>query len=445
MPAITLGLAEVEERLRVLRRRLNSVTAQHSIYLGASSVTLLVTAVIVVALRASASAFRITACASALLMMVIAAACLAYVRRRWLDVQCTARLVDARAQLLDRLSTLIDLRLRPRPSRLAPILVAQALALGAHWQARQIAPRRIPRSILLFIASLLALAGTALLAHRTLPAVPSPTTATAEKLAELSLTATSGAQRNSGVRAAEQPGTAGALQPPTVLLPPGDFPGRAQGSEPGRGQSSNPGPSSEATTRTSFADRLQQTIRHAFHGDAPEQPSQLASRSGNSSHPDSTTSADRNPTRNRSDQPEGTAPKETDSSGRQKDPAQSNSGRRAAQPQGGSNAPQNFQGSSPAAGTGSSPQGVMDPNAPAAVAVRGESKRFKLAITSFLYPVPQQAGRPAPAGGRAGAAGPGGSDVALNDRQLTDDAVRKAEIPPEYEDLVRRVYSRPEQ
>jgi hypothetical protein len=446
MPAITLGLAEVEERLRALRRRLNSVTAQHSIYLGVSSASLLVSVVIVVGLRAPAATFRIVACGSALLVVIVAAACLGYARRRWLDVQHAAHLVDTRAQLTDRLSTLIDLRLRPRPSRLAPVLVAQALALGARWQARQIAPRRIPRSILLLLASLLALAGTAFVERRTPPSVPSPTTATAERLAALSPAATSRAQRNSGTRTAEQPGTAGGLQPPTTLLPPEDFPGRATGSGTGQGQSWNLSPSSEeARPRPSLTDRLQQTIRHAFRGDAPEQSSQLASRSGISSHHDTTASADRNPKPDRGDQPDDAALKKADISGQKKDLGQSKSGTRGTQPQAGSNAPQNFQGSSPAAGEGSSPQGLMDPNAPAAVAGQGESKRFKLAITSFLHPVPQQAEHPPRTGGRAGAAESGGSGVALSERQIADDAVRKAEIPPEDEDLVRRVYSRAEQ
>jgi hypothetical protein len=442
MPAITLGLAEVEERLRALRRRLNSVTAQHSIYLGVSSASLLVAAVIVVGLRAPASTFRLVACGSALLVMIIAAACLGYARRRWLDVQHTACLADTRAQLTDRLSTLVDLRLRPRPSRLAPVLVAQALALGAQWQARQIAPRRIPRSIVLLIAALLVLAGTTFVERRTPPPLPAPTTATAEKLAELSPAATSGAQRSSGMRTAEQPGTAGGLQPPTTLLPPGDFPGRATGSETGQGQSWSLSPSpEEAKSRPSLTDRLQQTIRHAFHGDTPEQPSQLASRSGISSHHSTGSNADRNPKPNRGDHPDDTAPKKADSSGRQ---SESKSRTRGTQPQTGPTAPQNFQGSSPAAGEGSSPHGLLDPNASAAGVGQGDAKRFKLAITSFLHPVPQQAERPPRASGHAGAAEPSGGGGVLNERQIADDAVRKAEIPPEYEDLVRRVYSRVE-
>jgi hypothetical protein len=440
MPAITLGLAEVEERLRALRRRLNSVTAQHSIYLGASSATLLVAAVIVVGLRASAPTFRIVACGSALLAMIVAAASLGYARRRWLDLQHTAHLADTRAQLTDRLSTVVDLRLRPRPSRLAPVLVAQALALGSQWQARQIAPRRIPRSIFLLVASLLTLAATAFVERRTPPQVPSPTTATAEQLAALGSETASGAHHSSDMRT-QPPGSARDLQPPTTLLPPGDFPGRATNAETGRQQSWSLSPSSErAKSRPSLTDRLQQTIQHAFRGDAPEQRAQLASGSGISSHHDIKSDPDRNSKANRGGRADDTAPKQAASSGQRKE---SESGTHGTQPQTGSNAPQNFQGSSPRAGEGSSPHGLMDPNAPAAVAGHGDANRFKLAITSFLRPMPEPAGRPS-GGGRAGAAESGGSGVALNERQMVDDAVRKAEIPPEYEDLVRRVYSRAE-
>jgi hypothetical protein len=447
MPAITLGLAEVEERLRALRRRLNSVTVQHSVYLGSSGAILLVAVVIVAGLRASASTFRIVACGSALLAMIMAAACVGYARRRWLDVHHTARLADRRAQLTDRLSTLVDLRMRPRPSRLAPVLVSQALALGAQWQVRQIAPRRISRSILFLVAALLALAGTLFVERRTPPELPSPTTAGAEKLAALRPAAPSGARRSGSGRTGEQPDTAGDLRPPPTLLPPGDFPGRAAGSQSGQGSSWGLSPSpEEAKNRPGLTDRLQQTIRHAFHGDAPERSSQLASRFETSSRDETRSDTDRNPNPHRGDHPGDAAPKQAYGSGLQKP---SNSGTRGAQPQGGSDAPQTFQGASlqgtsPAAGEGSNPHGLLDPNAPAAGAGQTEGKRFKLAITSFLHPVPQQAGHQLQADGGAGTGKGDGSGAELSERQTADDAVRKAEIPPEYEDLVRRVYSRAE-
>ena len=75
----------------------------------------------------------------------------------------------------------------------------------------------------------------------------------------------------------------------------------------------------------------------------------------------------------------------------------------------------------------------------------GTAKTFKLTITSFLHAMeqkgnqPQQSNKKATAGGSAG--GGTTAQAALNERQLNDDALRKAEIPPEYEDIVRRVYS----
>jgi hypothetical protein len=437
MPAITLGLAEVEQRLRTLRRRLNWVTAQQSIYLGASFVTLLVSAVIVVGLRASASTFRVAACTGLLLVVIAALASIAYARRRWLDLPETARVVDGRAQLTDRLATLVDLRLRPRPSRLAPVLVAQALALGGRWQARQIAPRRIPRSILVFIASLLMLAGTGLI---TRPSVPPPTSTATATVVELSAAAASAAQRDSP----GQSGTTGTLKSPTTLIPGGDFSGHAPGAQAGKGQSPSLSPSSpQAMTGSSLTDRLQQTIHHAFGGDTPEQRTQLASGPGNSSRSDTTTNTDRDLPHDRGDQPNRTTSKKADGSGKQKDLGHATGGERGTQPQGQANAPQNFQGSSPRAGEGSNPRGLLEPNAPGVVAGQEGSKRFKLAITSFLHAAPEQAERPG-AGAWAGAAGSASSDVALNKRQLADDALRKTEVPPEYEDLVRRVYSRAE-
>lgn len=172
MPAITLGLAEVEERLRTLRRRLNAVIAQHSVYVSLSAIIVTLTALIILGLRGSASTFRaatwsgIAVCLAAGTWGILAA------RRRWFDITATARLADRRAALTDRLVTLIDLRARPRPARLAPVLVAQLLALSKQWQPKQIVPRRVPRSVYALVASLLALGSTAFIERR--PPAPPP-------------------------------------------------------------------------------------------------------------------------------------------------------------------------------------------------------------------------------------------------------------------------------
>ena len=161
MPAITLGLAEVEDRLRALRRRLNAVTAQHSVYVSLSVVTLVIAALIVLGLRGSAAAFRAGAWGGLGVCLATALWGMMAARKRWLDVAATAHVADRRGGLTDRLVTLIDLRARPRPSRLAPVLVAQLLALSKKWQPQQIVPRRVPRSVLALVASILALISTA--------------------------------------------------------------------------------------------------------------------------------------------------------------------------------------------------------------------------------------------------------------------------------------------
>jgi hypothetical protein len=70
---------------------------------------------------------------------------------------------------------------------------------------------------------------------------------------------------------------------------------------------------------------------------------------------------------------------------------------------------------------------------------------FKLTITSFLHAVEEQSKPQRQAGKRGGSLGATADTTeavpALNEQQLRDDALRKAEIPPEYEDIVRRVYS----
>ncbi|MFI5394225.1 MAG: hypothetical protein ACHQ9S_01720 [Candidatus Binatia bacterium] len=440
MPAITLGLAEVEERLRALRRRLNFVTAQHSAYLAMSLVLLVAALLIILGLRASASVFRIAAWGSTLVLIGAGAACVVYARRHWLDVRATAHLVDERGQLTDRLATLVDLRLRPRPSRLAPVLVAQALALGARWQAQRIAPRRIPRSAVLVIASLLALGATTLVErHTARPASPAATSARNKLVASngpVSVRPSSAGGTTTTDQMARQGG--GQLR---TDLPPGADSGSGprsamdQDSPPAAGVGSIEPKDGSA----SLTDRLQHAIHQAFRTETPDIKDQLASRSG-ASGDEGRAHEDHDAQRHSGAEMSGNA-SDTDHE-KNRDRPQSGSG--AAQREGGSDAPQNFEGSSPGAGEGSNPQGLMEPNAGNLATGDGESKRFKLTITSFLHSVEQQDTQLRRKGTGTGSAGPtesGSGGMALNDRQLTDDALRKTEIPPEYEDLVRRVFS----
>ncbi len=440
MPAIAVGLGEIEGRVRALRRRLNLVTLQHGVYLGGSAVVLLAAALVLLGVRGSAPTFRIAVWGAAGMTVTIAGTCALFLRRRWRDEQDTARFVDRRAQLTDRLTTIVALRLRPGPSRLLPVLIAQTLALGSRWQPPQIVPRRIPRSIFVLLTSLLALVATVLIARQA-PRATSPDVGT--KATE--------AARASAIREAPLPGAghtaAGEPSGSVSSAPPSTD--SARGAQPSGTGTSEANISPDLSNRpqtgtplTSLPDRLQEAIRHAVHGESAGKPIELAARS--EGHADSGEDS-----RERSHGPDdkGTLgragqPPSGGHGDQQSRPGQSGSSQRQAEP---APANQPLDGHAPGAGDGSSPNSLLDANAADAGHGAGPPKTFKLTITSFLRAVTQQTnpqqkpGKPAALAIKTG--GGGSAESALSDRQLSDDVVRKAEVPPEYEDIVRRVYS----
>lgn len=484
MPAITLGLAEVEERLRALRRRLNALTAQHSVYASVSAIIVVITALILLGLRGSPATFRAATWCGGVVCLTAGVWAVVAARRRWLDVTATAHLADRRGALSDRLATLIDLQSRPRPSRLAPVLVAQLLGLGKQWQPHQIAPRRVPRSVYALIAALLALGSTAFIERRP-PAPPEVQTssATAGALTDAGSPQAPFMAGSAGQHGADGPSLPGV--PPAGELPLGQaFDGReASGVPPtgdsqqgaslnGAGPLGKSAPQPDGSQRASHGqgdhkgseepdnalaalpDRLQDAIRRAFHAEAMDRPQQLAAHANPTSGAPGARGDDQEgnqnrPRRDASDtakpgsKPQ--APQKGADAGAQKGPGKPKPGEQVAQPEDGRPPSQNFDGSSPAAGQGSSPGGLMGSKEQNVAAGEGATKTFKLTITSFLRAMEQKGNQPRPPSKKAGTASAPASgsttQVALSERQLNDDALRKAEIPPEYEDIVRRVYS----
>ncbi|HVO26900.1 MAG TPA: hypothetical protein VMW56_25090 [Candidatus Margulisiibacteriota bacterium] len=481
MPAITLGLTEVEKRLHALRRRLNAVTAQHCVYVCVSIAMAVLSALIILALRGSAAAFRAATWSGGILCLVVSVWGWLTMRRRWLDVAATAQLADRRGGLTDRLITLVDLQARPRPARLAPVLVAQLLALSTQWQPQQIAPRRVPRSVWALLTSLLALGSTALIERR--PPLPSP----AQAGAGAAVASTAAAAKAGFAAGDDSVQPSGDLSMPG-LPAPGDLAQNSSGAgrtamtgaprdaapqaaAPGAGElgegsrapaesragdgtaGNRQAPAQSGGPLTALPDSLQDAIRRAFHAEPMDRPQELAARSEPSPH-------DLAPREDQQDSQERARRAATDSG---KDPANPQNSQKNAAPgsqaaagkpksggqrgqrQDGHSANQTFEGNSPAAGEGSSPEGVLGAKAVSAGGDEGATKTFKLTITSFLRAMEQKGNQPRQSGKKSGAGGSGSASgatqVALSERQLNDDALRKAEIPPEYEEIVRRVYS----
>jgi hypothetical protein len=445
MPAITLGLAEVEERLHAIRRRLNSSTTLHVAFIGLSIPALVAAVLVVLGLRGSAPAFGLALWTGAGLSIATWVGCVIHVRRRWVDLTETARLADQRAQLTDRLTTLADLRLRPRPARLAPVLVAQTLALGERWRVDGVAPRRVPPSVFLLLASLLVLAASSWLAPEPPPA-SQPEHATAGAPTSLDAKATLKAPPLDayGPTQGQAATAAGPVQLSEVL------PAQRDLSQSGTLAAQLPSDKGQPDDRSAaLSERLQEAIRRAFHTAAVDQPRELASRSDNGSR----NAADRNDERRsegntqhrNSAQPGKDAAEKKSYDGQTKRPDPSKPGD-PSQHADANHPDQKFDGAAPAAGDGSSPNGLMDPRSASSTALgQGAPKTFKLTITSFLRSAEQRTQEPRRGGKRISSNGPAvataSSLAALNEQQLNDDALRKAEIPPEYEDIVRRVYS----
>ena len=155
MPPFSVGVAQVEERLRYLRRRLNLLALQDGMYLGATVLLIAACLVVVLAVRGQATVFAVTLWAASTASALAIAGASLRVRRRWLSMEKVIRFADHRAVLEDRLPTLLlD---RTRTSQLKDLLLAQTLAAAPRWDIDVLAPRRIPRSALLLAGSLAAL------------------------------------------------------------------------------------------------------------------------------------------------------------------------------------------------------------------------------------------------------------------------------------------------
>jgi hypothetical protein len=103
--------------------------------------------------------------------------------------------------------------------------------------------------------------------------------------------------------------------------------------------------------------------------------------------------------------------------------------------------PGELSGSSPGAGDG--PGSIPPIGVEADLGAGGiATAPFKLTIMSFLAAVERQ-GMPQWKPGSTNPVASAGAEATgeLSDHQLNDDALRKAEIPAEYEDVVRRAYS----
>lgn len=463
-----LALAEVEDRLRRVRARFNLYTLQHNFYGLGTAVALGVAALIVCAFTLPPWIFTLTAWP---VLVLLALLLLLFLRRSvagWTDLNTAARRIDARAGLKERLSTLVaqitaGIIGKPPPSSLWPHLVEDNTARLPEWEIKKVAPSRVPWSFLPFLAALL----LALLVASI------PLLSSSSEPAPFSLS-------NIETVLSEFPERANQLLNEKLSLLPeppdqwggssifnGGDAGTGTGSEES-GQSQNEPQRQGARSLASLPEELQKAIRQALQGlannDREQQDPQGTTQSshGRLALKPSTGKKDPDFSIEGENLPKGkeqrlTARRQAESN----ESGSSGIGGRAQAPARGSgmqqlsrarldrkNARGTFQPDSPQIPGSGGESGAGGPGAGSGTDPRlfgnkanlgGGTNTFQLALDATYE--------------RGGASEVDKIDdegiseksgKSLSQRQSLDDAIRKAQIPPEYEEIVKRLFSRGE-
>ena len=451
------GFADVGQRLSAVRRRVNRLLLLDTLCGALAAGGLVMAALIAVGMWGSSAAFRLTLAAALTTAAGTGLVAARYARRRWVDLAGAASLADRRADLSDRLTTVATLPADGSASPLAPLLVEQTLHLDARWRPEVIAPLRVPRPAVALVAVLVGLAAL-LVFLRTQPR-HRPT-------ADRSPASASGVAANAA---------SGERPPPARSLPGGAPPGAAgqDATTADARAETNPAPdddvADEATTDTAgsgatgalaaWPAQLQHAIRAAVRGEQAGKPTTLAAASPPGQAPGPGGDAGTEENGRGAAQAAGTPRSGSDAASRlgkdardqppgdadqQHSGASSRTGdARPAPPQqnghdGNSQPPS---GAAPPAGAGSSAGNLLGTTPGGSAPSSGATGSFKVTITSFLKALDQPPTTQRSSTRRAGAGPAARTAPSLSDTQLADDLLRKADVPPEYEELVRRVYS----
>lgn len=463
-----LALADIEDRLRRVRARFNLYTLQHNFYSLGTVLSLGAVLLIVSAFTLSPWLFTLTAWP---LLVLLAFLLLLFFRRGvagWADQNIAARRIDARAGLKERLSTLVAQLTagvigKPPPSSLWPHLLEDNTARLPDWEIKKVAPSRVPWSFLPFLAALLLLLFIA--------SVPMLSPSSESDPFSLS---------NLGTVLSELPDRLDQLANEKLSLlpdPPGQWGGSSMFNDESAGsgqandtghQPQGEGRGQEARSLASLPQELQQAIRQALRG--------LQDKDSNKKEQGTTPALGNRLALKPSDEkknpdfsiegknlPKG---KEQQSSARGqsgggKDGPPSGTGGSTQAPAQGSgiqhldrarldrkNARGTFQPDSPQIPGSGGESGAGGPGAGSGTDPRLFGNQTNLSGGANTFQLSLDATHERGSGGEVEDKDEGGiiekSGKNLSQRQSLDDAIRKAQIPPEYEEIVKRLFSRGE-
>ena len=461
-----LALADIEDRLRRLRGRLNRYTFQHRVYIFGTALALVSCVLIVCAYKLELASPLFAWVSWPLGLGLLGLLCVSLRRgvRDWTDMVRAARRADQRAGLQERVSTLaaqLQAGVAP-PSRLWPHLLAENTARLADWDLPKVAPRRIPWTSLPFVAALGVLSLTSLI----------PPLSSQQQDDPFSLVNMQQLAQNLPERMEKLIDEKMSLIPPasenwggSSMFPQHDTPAATGQDQPMAmdGDTTNPA----LQTLASLSDELQQSIRDTLHGlSIPPTPDPSAQSEAPSAPPlpehvdlDALQAAltpkdQADYSIQGTDRPQGGRTREaSDAVGpaSAQTPTQGSGLQQLSQARlDRKNARGSFQPQTPqmpgsgdsAGGAGMGAGSGTDPNLFGDRASPGDSPQtFQLSLDSTYELTRGGDGEPVKYEGELP---PSKSRRRLSQEQSLDDAIRKAKIPPEYEAIVKRLFSRGE-
>ena len=460
MPSFSLGLAQVEVRLGVVRRRLNLLTLQDALYLSGSLVALAAALVVALALRGRAGWFAVAfwAALAAVAAAIVAAAL--RISRRWLSVAEVVRYADRQAALDDRLATLLSDPPRVRNSRFREVLLEQILAAAPRWDVDTLAPRRVPRSVFALLTALAALAATSFFLRP--PAIPLPGTATRPHQSDADDPSSVAGLRGDADPSADSPAPGG----PGATMQMAGMRGAGAGLAPqhssGPGLPTSGGPSAAASGQAApklgtgrdgipnadgsadgddkapgaMTEKFQDAIRQALGAQASDRRKAGDGRPGG---PDKGHGADAG------DQAPGQLGR--NSSEALKDALKKENGANVTQPPGASGVlPGTGSAAAPGARAAQATKELYGTETGARLA-GSESQNLAIKLGTFAAMAPSeiepQRHAPPVSDLTVGPAGHG-DPAPLAEEQIPDAPLQKADVAPEHEALVRRIFTRDE-
>ncbi len=147
------SLATIRSQLHQVRRRANAFALQHSLYVICGSTLVVLSLWIVLAFTLSRGTFAIVVWTTTVFELALVVGVLLRAQRRWIPRREASVAIDRRAGLEDRLATLSSVPDSAPPSRLWGFLVQENVRLLPFWTAKRFVPRAVPRSFWLFLVA----------------------------------------------------------------------------------------------------------------------------------------------------------------------------------------------------------------------------------------------------------------------------------------------------